>query len=933
MTFLLRAPFDRLRRPLPLLVGAAVALLVATTASGSSAAPAAATPDDPLETAVRDILPPGQSGTIDASGLLRVLTRDPTGRIAVDGRNAPTNFADQLELYDDLNRIDPARLTSADVDRLYKRAGFTPDRVVRTEAPRRGVTIRWDEYGVPYVGGKTAEDVAFGAGYAGTVDRMFLQDVLRHAGASRSAEFLGPAADNIDMDRHQLQIAAYTPAEAEAQIAGMVQRHGSEGRALVARADAYLAGINAAQRRLCPANLPAGPQCPVEYAALQKKPKDWTRADLVYVASLVGGIFGKGGGAEADNARYLQQLQDHFGERDGLARYRSLRNKNDPEAPTTASIRTPYGGGDPDPTGPGVALPDLDGPRAAGTGADVGGPALPLRSPSAPPRLGLALPGGGFLPLTAQGMSNAALIAGSHTADGHPAAVFGPQTGYYAPQLLAEMVLSGPGIQARGVSFAGTSFVVQLGRGLDYAWSATSAGSDIVDTVVERLCETDGSAPTVTSTAYLVDGRCVPMTSYTHEQTAVPNVGAIEAPRRLRMLVLRTHHGIVQSRTTVDGRPVALVLQRSTYGREIDSAIGFARVNDPAQVRDPASFSRAMSAVDYTFNWFFASGQDIAYFGSGRLPVRAAGTDLDFPRWGDSRYDWSGFLPTSAHPQQANPRSGYFVSWNNKQAPGFAAADDAWGYNSVHRSLALSDRVADLAATKQATVTRLAGVVADAGTVDSRARHTLPQVLAILGDGGTDPQARAAVTLLRQWLGQGAHRVDRARTGSYAHQAAIALFDEWWQPAQASSGVADPAAPGALAHDALRPGLGRLVEDLPSPLDDHPREGKGSAWNGIAWYGLVNGELRRALGHRPAGPHTASLCGPPTDCRASLTASLTAAVQRSLTAQHVTSVDQLTYDKHQDDIRSVSAGLVGVRPIDWQNRPTFQQVVRFTTGR
>jgi hypothetical protein len=44
-------------------------------------------------------------------------------------------------------------------------------------------------------------------------------------------------------------------------------------------------------------------------------------------------------------------------------------------------------------------------------------------------------------------------------------------------------------------------------------------------------------------------------------------------------------------------------------------------------------------------------------------------------------------------------------------------------------------------------------------------------------------------------------------------------------------------------------------------------------------------------------------------------------------------VDQLTYDKHQDDIRSVSAGLVGVRPIDWQNRPTFQQVVRFTTGR
>jgi hypothetical protein len=47
----------------------------------------------------------------------------------------------------------------------------------------------------------------------------------------------------------------------------------------------------------------------------------------------------------------------------------------------------------------------------------------------------------------------------------------------------------------------------------------------------------------------------------------------------------------------------------------------------------------------------------------------------------------------------------------------------------------------------------------------------------------------------------------------------------------------------------------------------------------------------------------------------------------------VTSVQQLTYDKTQDDIRSATAGVVGVRPIDWQNRPTFQQVVAFTGHR
>jgi hypothetical protein len=33
------------------------------------------------------------------------------------------------------------------------------------------------------------------------------------------------------------------------------------------------------------------------------------------------------------------------------------------------------------------------------------------------------------------------------------------------------------------------------------------------------------------------------------------------------------------------------------------------------------------------------------------------------------------------------------VSWNNKTAPGFSAADNQWGYGAIYRSLALEDRV------------------------------------------------------------------------------------------------------------------------------------------------------------------------------------------------------------------------------------------------
>jgi len=156
-------------------------------------------------------------------------------------------------------------------------------------------------------------------------------------------------------------------------------------------------------------------------------------------------------------------------------------------------------------------------------------------------------------------MSNALLVDAARSESGHPTVVFGPQTGYFAPQLLTEISLRGPGIAARGVSFTGTQLIIELGRGVDYAWSATSASSDNVDTVAERLCNDDGSAPTVDSTSYLVGTTCTPFDSYVHTETALPGAAGMGAPQVIRLQVQRTRHGIVQERTTVDGAPVALV--------------------------------------------------------------------------------------------------------------------------------------------------------------------------------------------------------------------------------------------------------------------------------------------------------------------------------------------------------------------------------------
>jgi acyl-homoserine lactone acylase PvdQ len=413
------------------------------------------------------------------------------------------------------------------------------------------------------------------------------------------------------------------------------------------------------------------------------------------------------------------------------------------------------------------------------------------------------------------------------------------------------------------------------------------------------------------------------MDRFVHTENTTPNLTAPGAPQTFEFLVLRTHHGIVQTRTTVDGRPVAIALQRSTYRHEVDSVVGFARLNDPGFVDDAQSFKEAVSGIDYTFNWFYADDRDIAYFSSGRLPVRDPDVDFDLPRWGDSTYDWQGWLPQARHPQQVNPPSGHLVSWNNKTAPGFSAADGVWGYGPVYRSLALSDRIERATAGDRTVgVAGVARIVQDAATVDSRARYTLPMLLRVIGD---DRRTSAARGLLRDWLADGAHRVDRDRDGRYRHEQAIALFDAWWEDGDHS-----------VAHDVLSARLGDgLVRRLPEGVDDHPRLGLGSAWNNVGWYGYVSKDLRAVLGRSVGSPYSTGYCGSGdlAACRRELRTSLRAAAARVTQEQGVGSVAQLRYDKSEDYIRSTTAGTVGVRPIDWQNRPTFQQVVAYLRHR
>ena len=53
-----------------------------------------------------------------------------------------------------------------------------------------------------------------------------------------------------------------------------------------------------------------------------------------------------------------------------------------------------------------------------------------------------------------------------------------PQLGYFYPEIVMQVHLSGPGIEAQGAAVPGLAMYLLIGRTQDYAWTPT-AGSNM----------------------------------------------------------------------------------------------------------------------------------------------------------------------------------------------------------------------------------------------------------------------------------------------------------------------------------------------------------------------------------------------------------------------------------------------------------------------
>ena len=580
---------------------------------------------------------------IDFAGVaLNVLPPGQTGELGV-GRHS----VDQIALYDGLTPLG-GNVTPRDLTRFFKSARFgvegKPERTVR---PRAGLRIVRDRWGVPHVYGRTRADVEFGAGWVTAEDRGLLLQLLRPAGRIAALDVPG-----IDAFSFALSGRGFVPsAQAEQQLGSTIAllQATRDGRQLLADVRAFVAGINA-------------------YHAANRLPiEPWTLNDVAAMGALIGAVFGAGGGDETRRSMFLDALQRSLGDERGKVVFDDLRDRNDPETPTTIA----------------KAFPWEDGARAGVGNATIDD--------------------GSFVPVTYGAVSS--LVAPRHKLMSNALLVGRDSLRDRASVLrrrpAGRLLLPADPVRGRRArrrhrrARRGVPRLrpyVELGRGQDFSWSATSAGNDIIDIFVEELCGDD--------THYRYEG-AVPRDGDLRRRHASRGFGRA----RPSLIFNETVHGPVIGYATVGRRARRARVGAPTRNREVVSAFGFAELNDERSTTTRTSFYDAANDIEFTFNWFYADKDDIAMFSSGRDPDRHPDRSTSGCRQGHRQVRVAR-LPSDATSTRSGtpPSDGTIVNWNNKPAPGLAGGGRHTGPTARCTATTCSERPSQLARDAHARV-------------------------------------------------------------------------------------------------------------------------------------------------------------------------------------------------------------------------------------
>ncbi|MBJ7347644.1 MAG: penicillin acylase family protein, partial [Thermoleophilaceae bacterium] len=381
--------------------------------------------------------PPSTSGD-HASTSLSIL---PPGNGNIYG---PTfqHLDDQRGRYDGItNELAAGTLSDRTLARWFKTAelGVPRGNLERIEVVNSDSKIAWDRSGVPHVVGKTDYAGSYAFGWATAEARMAIMELLRLIGRSGFLETGGEAAiTNFDIAGlvNSTQALNYSDEELNSGFDALYAEGTPEESATIrTAAGGYLNGVNAyyATHTYDLTMIAGKLGFPIG--------RPWTQADLGAVAIAIRDLFGDGGGGEIGTANVLTKLQSKFGATNAELIFNDLQ-ANSPTTTYHTNISYPYPlFADPDP-----ASGDTDGPLLGGPNAipDAGSIVAAGSAPSS------IIPSGLLARLPH--MSNFAILGGSRTKSGFPIQVGGPQTGYFAPEILFEAELISPSIRARGIA-------------------------------------------------------------------------------------------------------------------------------------------------------------------------------------------------------------------------------------------------------------------------------------------------------------------------------------------------------------------------------------------------------------------------------------------------------------------------------------------------
>jgi penicillin amidase len=668
-----------------------------------------------------------------------------------------------------------AVLTAVAAGIYSTRAMPTIDGDLMVPGLKRPVRIERDVYGIPSIKAENQADLLFALGFVHAQDRLWQLETHRRIGAGRLAEAFGEGA--FDSDRFLRALGVRRAAAAQWARADAATRDALQ---------AYAAGANAVIRTQLRAR-------PPEMLILGVQPEDWDPVDSLAWAIMMAWDLGGNWGSELLRLRLAMKLPlDRINE-----------------------LLPPYPGEKPLATTDYVAL-------LRGLKLDAGTTTAALDG--ALERLAAAAPLSGV-----EGAgSNNWVVAGSHTTTGKPLLANDPHLKLSTPALWYFVRLEAPGLRVAGASMPGLPLVV-LGQNDSIAWGFTNTGPDVQDLYLERFKPDDPSQ------VQTPDG-WAPLKSFTETIHVKGRPDVTITVRESRHGPLISDAGILDDLLGPKGKPAhAIAMRWTALDADVDAVgVGLAMT----QATSVVGFIDAAKGWIAPMQNMVVADRDghIGWISPGRVPLRRPDNDLrglvPAPGW-DARYDWAGWLPTDALPQDRDPARGWIATANQRVVaadyPHFLTSEWALPYRQQRIEHLLDARprhsIDDLRAM-QSDVKSLAAAKLLPWLQRAQADHPLAAAArqAIEGFDGTMAADRAAPLILWSWqrhltqlvfadeLGPVYERLIAGRTLRDALDGVLERNDAWWCDDKATPAVetctmlADRAL--ALALDELRAAQG-----------------------------------------------------------------------------------------------------------------------------